>query len=153
MKKRLIVYTVCLLIAALSLTLGACRGDENLMGGTEEWTYQPCEKHDDGEWIVEKEPTKTEEGKKVLACTKCGEVLISVTLPVLEPETTATPETENNAATVSCDHDHGEWAIIKEPTETENGKKQLKCTKCGHVLISVPILPTGSETSTTSDAP
>ena len=36
---------------------------------------------------------------------------------------------------------------------TENGKKQLKCTKCGHVLISVPILPTGSETSTTSDAP
>lgn len=32
-----------------------------------------------------------------------------------------------------CDHTYGDWAVSKEPTETEVGEKIRSCTKCGHV--------------------
>lgn len=157
MKRISTVYMICLLLVALVLSLGACRGKEDLMAGTEEWTHQICETHDEGEWFVEKEPTKTEEGKKILACTKCGEPLMSVPIPMLgaETETTAAATTASaaeseDAAVASCVHDGGEWVITKEPTATEAGEKQLKCTKCGGVLMSIPLLPTGGETETTT---
>lgn len=31
-----------------------------------------------------------------------------------------------------CDHTYGDWAVSKEPTETEFGEKIRSCTKCGH---------------------
>ena len=144
MRRIWTVHMICLLALSLVLTLGACQQNGAITDGMEdmeEWTHEICEKHDDGEWIVEKEPTETETGKKVLACTTCGEVLMSVTLPVLEPETTATVTTDAVTTAVPCEHDGGEWVTVKEPTATENGKKQLECTKCGAVLISVPVLP------------
>lgn len=32
-----------------------------------------------------------------------------------------------------CNHTYGDWAVSKEPTETEFGEKIRSCTKCGHV--------------------
>lgn len=32
-----------------------------------------------------------------------------------------------------CDHTYGDWAVSKEPTETEVGEKIRSCTKCGQV--------------------
>ena len=37
-----------------------------------------------------------------------------------------------------CDHDY-EWEVEKEPTETEEGEADLKCTKCGNVKERQPI--------------
>ena len=38
-----------------------------------------------------------------------------------------------------CDHTYGDWAVSKEPTETEAGEKIRSCTKCGHVeTVEIP---------------
>lgn len=40
-----------------------------------------------------------------------------------------------------CDHTYGDWAVSKEPTETEVGEKIRSCTKCGHVeMQEIPML-------------
>ncbi len=40
-----------------------------------------------------------------------------------------------------CDHTYGDWAVSKEPTETEVGEKIRSCTKCGHVeTVEIPKL-------------
>lgn len=40
-----------------------------------------------------------------------------------------------------CDHTYGDWAVSKEPTETEVGKKIRSCTKCGQVeTVEIPKL-------------
>lgn len=40
-----------------------------------------------------------------------------------------------------CDHTYGDWAVSKEPTETEVGEKIRSCTKCGQVeTVEIPKL-------------
>ncbi len=40
-----------------------------------------------------------------------------------------------------CDHTYGDWAVSKEPTQTEVGEKIRSCTKCGHVeTVEIPKL-------------
>ena len=42
---------------------------------------------------------------------------------------------------VECEHTYGDWAVSKEPTETEVGKKIRSCTKCGHIeTVEIPKL-------------
>lgn len=40
-----------------------------------------------------------------------------------------------------CEHTYGDWAVSKEPTETEVGEKIRSCTKCGQVeTVEIPKL-------------
>ena len=39
--------------------------------------------HVPGEWVVELEPTADEEGRKILSCTVCNEVLMSEVIPII----------------------------------------------------------------------
>lgn len=68
--------------------------------------------HTSGEWVIEKEPTCQEFGKKSRYCTVCGAWL----------QTTSMFKT-------SCKY--GEWTVTKEPTCTEEGEKQRACEYCG----------------------
>lgn len=46
--------------------------------------YNPCEHgHTPGEWEIIKEPTYTEQGKRVRRCTVCGEIVESEVIPKL----------------------------------------------------------------------
>lgn len=39
------------------------------------------------------------------------------------------------------EHDFGEWVVVLEPTETERGRKEATCVKCGHVIGSpIPVI-------------
>jgi len=42
----------------------------------------------------------------------------------------------------ACEHEFGEWVVIKEATETEDGSSERECTKCGY--IETKIIPATS---------
>ncbi len=70
--------------------------------------------HTSGEWVIEKEPTCQEYGKKSRYCTVCGgrlETSIIYAIP--------------------CDY--GDWEITTKPTCTEDGEKQRICKNCGKI--------------------
>ena len=75
----------------------------------------PALGHDEGEWEVETESTCTAEGKKVLKCTRDGEVLDEEAIPVRE-------------------HTPGEWEVTKAANWISDGEQVKKCTVCGEVL-------------------
>lgn len=65
------------------------------------------------ETLEEKQATCTEdgltEGKK---CSVCGEIL------------------QAQEVIAALGHEYGEWVVVKEATETENGLKEKVCSKC-----------------------
>lgn len=70
--------------------------------------------HTSGEWVIEKEPTCQEYGKKSRYCTVCGgrlETSIIYAIP--------------------CDY--GDWETTTKPTCTEDGEKQRICKNCGKI--------------------
>lgn len=71
----------------------------------------PAYGHDDGSWEVETEPTCTTEGKKVLKCTTCGEMLDEEVIPALG-------------------HAPGDWEVTKEADWIHDGEQIRKCTVC-----------------------
>ncbi len=75
----------------------------------------PAKGHDEGEWSTVVEPTCTTEGKKVLKCTTCGEVLKEEVIPALG-------------------HTPGEWEITKQADWIHDGEQVKKCTVCGEIL-------------------
>ena len=75
----------------------------------------PATGHEPGEWETETEATCTTEGKKVVKCTKCGEVLKEEVIP-------------------ARGHSEGDWEVVKEATWTQNGQMVTKCTVCGEVI-------------------
>lgn len=75
----------------------------------------PAKGHDEGEWSTVVEPTCTTEGKKVLKCTTCGEVLKEETIPALG-------------------HTPGDWEITKQADWIHDGEQVKKCTVCGEIL-------------------
>ncbi len=38
-------------------------------------------------------------------------------------------------------HEPGEWEVVNEPTQTENGLRQLKCVKCGQIIAQEALRP------------
>lgn len=70
--------------------------------------------HTSGEWVIEKEPTCQEYGKKSRYCTVCGAMIQSTII-----------------LKTSCKY--GEWAVTKEPTCVEEGEKQRACEYCGQI--------------------
>ena len=84
--------------------------------------------HKYGEWVVIKEATETEAGSKERTCS-CGEK---------ETEVIAKLEHVHNFVDGECscgekqEHTHvfGEWVVVKEATEEEDGLKERVC-ECG----------------------
>lgn len=77
------------------------------------------------EFTTDKAATCTEAGSKSKHCSRCDE---KSDVTVIE----------------KLDHDMGEWKVVKEATETEEGLKESKCTRegCTHkVQETIPKLP------------
>lgn len=81
----------------------------------------PATGHTEGEWIIDKEATCTEDGNKHKECTACGETLVTEVIP-------ATGHTEK-------------WVIDEEATCTEDGKRHQICEVCGETLVSEEVIP------------
>ena len=76
-----------------------------------------------------KEATCTEAGKTAgKKCSVCGEVTV--------------PQTDINP----LGHTYGEWKVVKEATETEEGLKERKCNNCNE--LETQTIPTLSHTHT-----
>ena len=86
--------------------------------------------HEYGDWIVLKEPSETEAGKRAKICGLCGDT-VREEIPAL------------------CQHVYGDWVVLKQPTETENGKRVKVCELCGNsVREDIPKL--GGESNCSS---
>lgn len=81
------------------------------------WTYG---KHLPAEWETVTEATCKADGKKVLKCAECGEVIESQTVP-------AGPHTPSD------------WKVESEPTCKTAGVKYTECTVCGERLDEASI--------------
>lgn len=113
--------------------------------------------HTPGDWIIEKEATCTDEGKKVQTCTVCNEVLETEVIPRLGHTSTGIWETYREP---TC-HEEGEeiqycsvcgniaerrpieklahtpsdsWSIVRQPSCSEEGIRQKLCSVCGEVV-------------------
>ena len=76
-------------------------------------------KHSLNDWVVDKEASCTEEGKKHAACTECGKI-IEESIPKLN-------------------HTEGEWKITKDISISSNGTvtpgtETLYCSVCGNEM-------------------
>ncbi len=78
-----------------------------------------------------KDPTCTEAGKKTYyVCEECGKLFEDkeCTKEMTDPDEAIIPATG---------HDWGKWEVIKEPTETEDGKQKRVCKNCGETEFKV----------------
>lgn len=73
--------------------------------------------HDYGE-RVEVEATCTSDGYYMIACNRCG------------------IKNKRPSGKYATGHIYSDWEVVKEPTCQEEGKEQVYCTVCGHVLWS-----------------
>ena len=76
-------------------------------------TMKTAHTHTPSEWTVKSYPTCTENGREIIICTGCNEVLQARDIPAVG-------------------HDYGEPVII-EPTCTEGGRKYAECKVCHEV--------------------
>ena len=119
--------------------------------------------HDAGAWHTTQEATCTLDGTKELRCTRCQAVIGTDTIPaghiwVKSGETPATcendaiwhyecsecedtkDEPQNHTA---LGHDAGAWHTMLASTCTAAGTKELRCTRCQHVLATDTISALG----------
>lgn len=75
----------------------------------------PCEGHIQGEWVIEKEATCTEEGLRYALCTECEKRAF-----------------EEPVAKLS--HTESEWIIDEDSTCSKEGSKHKVCTACGKTV-------------------
>ena len=65
-------------------------------------------------------------------CTVCGEILETQIIPAIG-------------------HSYSEWAVTKEPTETEQGERKKVCEHCGHTVEAIST--TGQGNNPNADNP
>ncbi len=102
------------------------------------------------EGVVTMEPTCTEPGVKTFTCTKCGDAYTEEVAIKTHEYTKAITEptcTEQGYTTYTCvcgdsyvddyiealGHAWGEWIIVNDSTETQEGIKERTCNRCGYV--------------------
>ena len=122
--------------------------------------------HDFGEWVTTQEPTCTEAGTAVRACTRCSEKL---TIPIealghneqiVVTEPTCTTQGYNTHTCIRCQESYQDrftdplghlWnggEITKAPTATERGEKTYTCERCAETRTeSIPATGEQAETS------
>ena len=112
---------------------------------------------------ITKEPTCTETGVETYTCTKCGKVYTEKTeVAPHEYTSKATVEpmcTEVGEMTYTCNicgntyteeikalgHNESKWKTTKEPTCSEKGSKETRCTHCNEVMNTAEIEALGHE--------
>ena len=111
--------------------------------------------HSYGDWIIDTDPTCTEEGSKYKECSVCGDVVSEAiaenghsysTEWTIDIEPTCTEEGSKSHHCTVCDdktditvieangHSYGDWIIDTDPTCTEEGSKYKECSVCGDVV-------------------
>ena len=124
--------------------------------------------HDFGEWVTTQEPTCTEAGTAIRACTRCPAKL---TIPIealghneqiVVTEPTCTTQGYNTHTCIRCQESYQDrftdplghlWnggEITKAPTATEYGEKTYTCERC-KATKTEPIPPTGTQTEPSCD--
>ena len=99
------------------------RGPNYSFGGT--YKLSVSEKHNcDGDYIITKDPTCTEEGEKRRFCKVCEKLI----------------DTQSIDAT---GHKSDKWTVYIEPTCTEEGENRKLCNVCGEVVATQPINAAG----------
>lgn len=112
------------------------------------------EAHAYDEGTVTAEPTERTSGSMLYICTVCGyaksEAIAPISHPHVEGDEYSSDETGHWLTCTLCDeklefapHASDNGTVTKEPTETENGEKQYKCTVCGYVIKTETIPATG----------
>ena len=92
--------------------------------------------HKAGIWIIIKQPTCSDAGKREQKCTICGEVLTTETI------------------SATGNHNYGAWVTVKKPTKIDTGLKQKTCTVCGDVITEViPKLTAKEESAINTSKP
>ena len=111
------------------------------------------EAHTEDSGTVTTEPTETTEGVKTFKCTKCDWVIRTEPITVLDHTHTLATEYSSDATghwydCSGCDekigyesHTEDSGTVTTVPTETTEGVKTFKCTKCKFVLRTEPISP------------
>ena len=72
------------------------------------------------EYIIDEEPTCTEDGSQSLHCTICD---------MINPD--------GIEVIPAIGHDYSDWSVTKEETCTEDGSKEKVCANCGDVVTEV----------------
>lgn len=149
MKKLLVLFLALLMVACFA----ACSKDEDT-GNNDDPTEPPLNMgtpecvHVWGQWEEIEESTCTKKGAEMRSCTLCG-----------KQEKQRTPATghyftegvcsacgRNERA---CQHQTTESIVIKEPTCTEYGQRNILCTICDAVIGVDQVHPTGHGELTT----
>ncbi|MCI8603070.1 MAG: hypothetical protein HFE79_02865 [Ruminiclostridium sp.] len=96
--------------------------------------------HTFGEWTVIKEATEKEEGSRERVCGICG-FKDTESIPVLDhthkfgewksDKNSHWKECECGEKSEEAEHIFGEWTVIKEATENEEGEERRECEVCG----------------------
>ncbi len=142
-------------VAATCTKSGKTPGRKCSMCGkvTAEQETIPALGHDMSDYEITKEPTCTAQGKKVSACSRCGEEESqaiakiahdkSVTIKAVAATCTKSGKTAGRKCSMcgkvtaeqetipALGHDMSDYEIIKEPTCTAQGKKVSACSRCG----------------------
>lgn len=164
MKKFLLV----LVLLSASLVFASCGGEEDashqhektlhwLHDGVNHWLgCSGCEekfdeaKHTFGEWKVTKEASLTEKGSKERVCSVC-DYKETEEIPVVDHahEKTDWVSDANGhwKGCIGCEekfdegsHEYGEWRLINDSTETQEGSKSHACTVCKYVeTVTIPV--------------
>lgn len=118
--------------------------------------------HVQSEWDIIKAPTCTEEGRKHIICTVCGEELqvesVAATghtaseWTVVKAADCLEKGVERKICTVceeelgtreiaALGHDYGAWTVVKAATDTEEGEEERICSRCDKKETrSIPVI-------------
>ena len=126
-----------------------------------------CE-HEEGEWIVDTEPTCGTDGYKYTECSVCGDVVSEETIPATGEHTesawiivsearcesdgykytecTVCGTKMHEIRTPALGHDESEWIVYTQPTCGTDGYKYTECSVCGEIVSEETIPATGVHT-------
>ena len=162
MKKSLKVILSCVFLLASFFVFVSCK-DAHVHTFAQEWTFNASEHwhkatcehteevsdkaaHTFGEWQVKTAATETAEGVSSRTCSVCGyeETKSIDKLPHTHTFSSDwSHDEENHWHASTCGHEDqlggleahtfGEWQVITEATENEDGLKRRTCSVCGYV--------------------
>lgn len=144
---------IIILLILISLFLCSCKN------GKEEDDIPPHE-HVESEWKLDGEYSCTEEAVYVKVCTICGETLDMKFERVMHDfvyetqDPTCTEPGKSITTCKNCDyreerniaalgHDGGKYVVTKEATKTSAGTRELRCTRCGELLLTAEYAANG----------